>query len=402
MPGSRRHSAVPDLHECDLAVVGDGVLGLAIALAMRARHPDARILVIAPAGRAGGATPAAAAMLTAFAEIEPDTLHHPGRAAKFELARRSVPRWTEWIAAHAERAGMAAPPITPGTVVTVTDPAVDGPTLDAIRDAADHHGVATESLELRDVPGLRPRRTPPEAPALRIAGEGAIDPVEVLAVLDAAVEESDIDRLCDTAIGLDEQVVTLATGGTIRADRVVVANGAHASRLLDTHVDLVGRVPRVRFGTGVGIRATLPLDVDLPREVVRTPNRPDGHGVYFAPHGDGRFYVGATCDVGDEPRDLPRVASLRRILDAAMDDLSATIGAAECHAVLGHRPVSADGLPIIGRASGSIWIVTGTHRDGLVSAPEIADLVADEITTGTAAVPTSLQPCRLPRDETVS
>ena len=57
------------------------------------------------------------------------------------------------------------------------------------------------------------------------------------------------------------------------------------------------RIPRVRFGTGVGIRAVLPKDADIPREVVRTPNRPDGHGVYFAPHGDGRFYVGATCDI---------------------------------------------------------------------------------------------------------
>lgn len=379
----------------DLVVVGDGILGLAIALACRGRNSDLRITIVGPVDRPGAATPAAAAMLTAFAEVESDTLADDGRRSKFELARRSVPRWPEWIAAHADRAGVAAPSITPGTVVTVTDPAIDGPTLAAIREAADRFGVATESLEVRDVPGLRPRRTPPEAPALRIAGEGAIDPIEVLAVLDAAAAASNIRRLTGTAIRLDEGAVTLDTGAVLHADRLVIANGARASALLDTHPELSARVPRVRFGTGVGIRATLPIDADIPREVVRTPNRPDGHGVYYAPHGHGRFYVGATCDVADEPREAPRIAALRRILDAAMDDLSATLGQAECRPVLGHRPVAADGLPLIGRATDTIRVATGTHRDGLVSAPEIADLLAAEIVDGVDAIPTALRPCRL-------
>lgn len=379
----------------DLVVVGDGILGLAIALACRARNADLRITVVGRADRAGAATPAAAAMLTAFAEVEADTLADDGRRAKFDLARRSVPRWPEWIAAHADRAGVAAPSITPGTVVTVTDPVVDGPTLVAIREAADRFGVPTESLEIRDVPGLRPRRTPPEAPALRIAGEGAIDPIEVLTVLDAAAAASNIRRVIGTAIRLDEGVVTLDTGDVLHAEHIVVANGARASALLDTHPELSARVPRVRFGTGVGIRATLPIDADIPREVVRTPNRPDGHGVYFAPHGPGRFYVGATCEIGDEPRDAPRIAALRRILDAAMDDLSATLGRAECRPVLGHRPVASDGLPIIGRATDTVRIATGTHRDGLVSAPEIADLLAAEIVDGIDAMPTALRPCRV-------
>ena len=393
MPGPRPQS--DDAHDHDLLVVGDGVIGLAVALACRARETDLDIAVVGPVDRTGGASPAAAAMLTALAEIEPDTLADDGRRAKFDLARRSVPRWSGWIAHHAARAGLPSPTIAPGTIVTVTDPGVDGPTLDAIRAAAALHGIETESLELRDVPGLRPRRTPPEAPALRIAGEGAIDPLEVLTVLDAAARTSRIRRIADHAVGLEEGVVTLASGERVRADRIVVANGAHASRLLDTHAALAPRIPRVRFGTGVGIRAVLPNDADIPREVVRTPNRPDGHGVYFAPHGHGRFYIGATCDIADEPRELPRVASLRRILDTAMDDLTATIGRAECRPVLGHRPVSADGLPILGRATETIWLATGTHRDGLVSAPEIADLLAEEITTGVDLVPAPLRACRL-------
>jgi len=378
MPGDSASPASLDDHDrtADLVVVGDGVLGLSIALACRDRAPDARILLVGPTGRPGGASPAAAAMLTAFAEVEPNTLIDPGRRAKFELAHRSVPRWPAWIADHAARAGLPAPTITPGTVVTATDPAIDGPVLAAITAAAAAFDVDIETLELRDIPGLRPRRTPPEAPAIRIPDEGAIDPVAVLRVLDGAAAAAGIGRIPRAATRLAERTVSLDTGVTVSARRIVVAAGARSSTLLDTHPDLGERLPRIRFGTGVGIRAVVDAAVELPREVVRTPNRRDGHGVYFAPHGQGRFYVGATCDVADEPVETPRIDALRRILDAAMDDLSQDLGRATCHPVLGHRPTTDDGLPLLGRATESIWIASGTHRDGLVSAPEIADRMA--------------------------
>jgi glycine oxidase len=381
-------------HASEIVIVGDGVLGLAIALRCSAASPDARIVVIGPPARPGAASTAAAAMLTAFAEIEPDTLLDPGRRAKFDLARRSVPRWRAWIAGHADRAGIATPAIAPGTVVTATDPALDGPVLDAITRAAIELEVPVETLELRDVPGLRPRRTSPEAPAIRIPGEGAVDPVAVLDVLDAAVTAAGIDRLAARVTALDEQTVTLESGVAVSATHVIVAAGARTSTLLDTHPDLRGLTPRIRFGTGVGIRATTPPGATMPVEVVRTPNRRDGHGVYFAPHDGDRFYVGATCDIADEPIETPRIAALRRILDAAMDDLSQDLGRATCHPVLGHRPTTDDGLPLLGRASDSIWVASGTHRDGFVSAPEIADVLVDAMLGDGRGFHPALSPCR--------
>ncbi len=391
-----RQSERPSSIACDIVVVGDGMLGLAIALACRDRAADARVVVVGPPSRPGAASPAAAAMLTAFAEVEPGTLRHAGRRAKFDLARRSVPRWPAWIAAFADRAGVPTPALTSGTVVTATDPAIDGPVLAAIAAAAEEHGVPFDSLELRDVPGLRPRRTPPEAPAIRIPGEGAVDPIQVLDVLDRAAAAAGIERVAGRAIDLDEQVVAIDDGTRIRSPQVILAAGAATSTLLDTHPRLRDRLPRIRFGTGVGIRATTPPDVVVPNEVVRTPNRRDGHGVYFAPHGHGRFYIGATCEISDEPVETPRIAALRRILDAAMDDLSQELGRATCQPVLGHRPTTDDGLPLLGRATDSIWIASGTHRDGFVSAPEIADRLASDLLTGTTTLPVELRPDRMP------
>ena len=54
---------------------------------------------------------------------------------------------------------------------------------------------------------------------------------------------------------------------------------------------------------------------------------------------------------------------------------------------VGHRPVTADRLPLVG-ATAEPWLLvaTGTWRNGVVLAPLVADLVADELADpGTSA-----------------
>ena len=73
--------------EFDLAVLGDGAIGMATAIEYARRNPDARVAVVAPAGRRDGASTAAGLMLNAFGELEPGQLEHPGdiRALKMSL-----------------------------------------------------------------------------------------------------------------------------------------------------------------------------------------------------------------------------------------------------------------------------------------------------------------------------
>ncbi|EST24232.1 hypothetical protein [Streptomyces roseochromogenus] len=77
----------------DLAVVGDGILGRSIALAVAERDSDRTVLLV---GRAGpGASRAAGAMLGAVAEVTTDSLRTETARARVELARIASHRWAD-------------------------------------------------------------------------------------------------------------------------------------------------------------------------------------------------------------------------------------------------------------------------------------------------------------------
>ncbi|MEV8439578.1 FAD-dependent oxidoreductase [Actinosynnema sp. NPDC051121] len=92
----------------DVAVVGNGVLGLSVAVEVARRAPELRIAVIGPPDRPGAATAAAGAMLNCFGEVTRHTGGHPAARAKFALARETLDRWPQWLGQLADEAGPEA------------------------------------------------------------------------------------------------------------------------------------------------------------------------------------------------------------------------------------------------------------------------------------------------------
>ncbi|MHC4247269.1 MAG: hypothetical protein ACYSUU_10760, partial [Planctomycetota bacterium] len=68
----------------DLAIVGNGVVAMSIAIEHRRRVPDARVLVIGPERRPGSASLAAGIMLASHSEVEATTFRHAAGRAKFD------------------------------------------------------------------------------------------------------------------------------------------------------------------------------------------------------------------------------------------------------------------------------------------------------------------------------
>jgi hypothetical protein len=58
------------LHEADVLVVGNGILGYSIAFALLHENPSAKITLIGPSSKPSCASVAAGAMLNSFAELE--------------------------------------------------------------------------------------------------------------------------------------------------------------------------------------------------------------------------------------------------------------------------------------------------------------------------------------------
>ena len=360
----------------DLVVVGNGVIGLAVALACHDREPDLRIAVVGPSRRPGGATPAAAAMLAFASEARPRALVDPVEFAWLEFVAGSVRSWPSWLEGIADRAGLpesAVPRIASGVAI-VGD--AEDPEFDAIERAAERLGtpcapIDPASLGLRD--GSNDRR------GLRLDEEGGVDPIEVLRLLESAARAASIEMIDDQVAGVEVSAVHLASRSTLHADRIVLASGAGAHDLLHEELRRRHAVPRVRHGIGVGLRGPVPPAIDDAGLVVRTPIRDDGTNLYVVPHGPGRGYIGATTVLADEPRAEPTAEEVEAITDAVDRLLGSGFVGGRHRTVIGSRPVSEDGRPIVGRLEEGLWIATGTGRHGLSAAPRLAAALAASI-----------------------
>jgi glycine oxidase len=151
----------------------------------------------------------------------------------------------------------------------------------------------------------------------------------------------------------------------------VIANGIDAPALwpgLQVR-PVKGEVLRLRWRKGC---------MPVPDRVVRA--RVHGRQVYLVPRADG-VVVGATQY--EHGRDTaPVVTGVRDLLDDACAVLPALgeYELAECAA--GLRPMTPDGLPIVGRLDEHTLVATGHGRNGFLLAPWTAERIAAELAQG--------------------
>lgn len=152
------------------------------------------------------------------------------------------------------------------------------------------------------------------------------------------------------------------------ADTVVIANGIDAPALwpgLPVR-PVKGEVLRLRWRPGC---------MPLPQRVIRA--RVHGRAVYLVPRADG-VVVGATQY--EHGRDTePTVNGVRELLDDACTVLPALgeYEIAECAA--GLRPMTPDNMPLVGRLDHNTLVATGHGRSGFLLAPWTAERIAAEL-----------------------
>lgn len=378
----------------DLVVIGNGVVGLSTALACRHRHPDQRIVLVGPSHRAGAASPAAAAMLAAASEARPSTFDDPGTTAWLHLVCQAVRHWPEWLAEVAERSRVPSslvPRIARGVAVVGNE---HDPDFDAILQAVKRFGSMSHRIDAEEVGLLRPDE--PHR-CLMIEEEGGIDPAGLLRFLDHCIEAVGIERIDDRVGRAESGRVLLEGGSTIRSETILIASGCGCHRLLDPDSVSVRALPRIGFSQGVGLRGRPGCEKSIPGHAIRTPNRTDGSNLYLVPHGEGRVYIGATTSLEDRPRREPLPQEIATIRDAADRMLAADVMNDSYRPVIGGRPVSEDGLPVIGELGDGLWIATGTDREGLSAAPELSRRLADSISGLVDRIPPGLKPSRSSR-----
>ncbi|GAB1814099.1 glycine oxidase ThiO [Mycobacterium sp. MUNTM1] len=323
-----------------LAVIGGGVIGLAVAR----RAAQAGWSVRVHRSDHKGASWVAGGMLAPHSE------GWPGEERLLRLGLESLRLWREGFLD-----GLPAEVVTARESLVVAVDRADAEDLRTVAAwlSAQGHPVVWESAA-RDVEPLL-------AQGIR---HGFRAPTE-LAVDNRAVVE---------ALGAECERLGVAWAPPVRdlsdaeGDAVVIANGIDAPALwpgLPVR-PVKGEVLRLRWRKGC---------MPLPQRVVRA--RVHGRQVYLVPRADG-VVVGATQY--EHGRDTaPVVSGVRDLLDDACAVLPALgeYELAECAA--GLRPMTPDNLPLVHRLDARTLVAAGHGRSGFLLAPWTAEQIVSEL-----------------------
>jgi glycine oxidase len=360
----------------DVLVLGAGVVGAAITWRLGQDGHD----VAWVADRGGSASAASGAMLAVYSEVG---AHQDRTVRDLEVTTRraGLALWDAWLPELASAGGIEVP-VCAGIHV-VGRGVTDVRNIEAVRAAATAVGAIATPVDAADVPGHAPDAGAEPAAALYLADEKTVDSATLLAALHAAIASLPAVTVIEgRAAGLmpGEGGVTVTTSaGEVRGHEIVLATGVETSALL-TASGLADAMPPLLAGRGVSVVVRAPVPAP---GCIRTPNRAFACGWHLVPRAGGLTYLGATNRLTTQP-DLaarPALSELADLIDGGVRELDTRLRRAELvTSAIGFRAVTPDRLPLVGRTEQPLLLVaTGTWRNGMVLAPALATLIAQEV-----------------------
>ncbi|GJF31098.1 glycine oxidase ThiO [Kitasatospora sp. NE20-6] len=348
----------------DLAVIGGGVVGLAVAWRCAQRGLDVHVYHDEIPGTASAVAPG---MLAPVSEADfPDP-------ALLEFAHEARRGWPAFAAELTAASGIDLGYATDGLLL-VAHGVDDRTRLAAMYGFRDGYDVPCTPL---DADGLRARE-----PLLSAGCRGGgfatedhhVDAQRVRAALRAAGQALGVRHVTRRVQSLDE----------VPAGAVLVAAGAWSPSLYASPVTPVrGQVVLLRDPSGgPGIRHGI-------RGVV------GGEPVYLAGRDGHETIVAATLDhTGFDVR--PSAQATESLLRKAVALVPALAGHEVTATRVGLRPDTPDHLPVMGRVPGrpGAYVCTGHYRHGVLLAPVAADLMTALLVTGDDGIPAAFTPQR--------
>lgn len=329
-----------------LAVVGGGVIGLAVA--RRAAQAGLRVRVHRNGGPDAcryGASWVGGGMLCPHSE------GWPGEDALLTVGLDSLRLWHSGFLE-----GLPADVVSAHESLVVAIDHADVADLRSVADWLSGQGhPVTMTGAARDVEPLLAQSI---RHGFRAVDEFAVDNRKLLLALEGQ---------CDS-LGVQWAGPLDSLDDCRDVDSVVVANGIDAPALWPGLPirPVKGEILRLKWRPGC---------MPLPQRVIRA--RVHGRSVYLVPRADG-VVVGATQY--EHGRDTaPTVSGVRELLDDACTVMP-SLGEyeiAECAA--GLRPATPDGMPLVGRLDERTLVAAGHGRSGFLLAPWTAEQIATEL-----------------------
>ena len=303
--------------------------------------------------------------------------HIPGPLSDFALRsyRLHLDLWDEL----AERSDVGfSPSIVPWIRVAFTED--DLPDLDdSFRAFDDAKGFSSTRLDAKGVLEMEPRISPDVIGGVYLWGNAAVDSYQMTMALMTAAEAmgATFVRAEVTGLRVEAGSVEVDVGSrTLRAGAAVVAAGSWTTNVLS------------KIGVHVPVR---PLKGEILR--LDPPGPMFRHDIAYPggeahPKPDGLVWVGATVAEAGFDTQTTDVARETLLADAAraIPILAKSTVAVQTACL---RPVSPDGLPVIGRVPGQddVYVVSGAGKKGILLGPAMGKAIADLVAAGHTDLP---------------
>jgi glycine oxidase len=352
-----------------VVIIGAGVAGLGIGWKLAEAGAEVVILERAQAG--GSTTLASGGMIAAAAEL--------GHASppEAEFARRSSAMWPAFAAELETRTGLGVGYRRNGSLMVM----LEGETPHGKPELGETNPHGADMLTAEQARAMEPMLAPSVKGALWAPDEASVDTHAMAKALIVAFERAggSIQRN-ETAVRFEldaeQHIVGVRTPfGLHHADAYVLAAGAWSPRLEGLPEAAVPPIIPVK---GEILVLEPPAGAELPKHVVW------GNGIYLVPRGN-RLLVGATAErTGYDTSPTPEATAwLRKQSSGLMPALSSW--RISDHWV-GLRPVSPDGMPLLGQSAvDGLFIAGGQYRNGILFAPAIADMMSRLVLERTTA-----------------
>jgi len=330
----------------DVVIVGGGIIGLSLAIALRKRGSSVLVVERGEPGRE--ASHAAGGMLVDCLLETPAALQ-----ALATASARMYPEFTYELEVES------------GGKVDLRDRG------SIIFPSAEHLPLARASLQPASVADLEPSLGPTGRDRLAFyLAERCVDPRALCAAAFKTAKRRGVD------ISSGDEVVTIDVSDGRAADVTTKKTAFHAAKVVNCAGAWSGQIGPHAFPTrpvkGQMLYLAMPSRTLL-THVIRSPE------VYLIPRSDGRLLVGTTVEEAgfDKRTDATTIQRLRR---AAVDLVPKLADARILEDWAGLRPGTPDALPILGETGTSgYYVATGHYRDGILLAPVTAEVMAKVI-----------------------
>ncbi len=352
----------------DVVVVGGGLVGTSLAYELRCRGVGT---VLVDRHDDGRATDAGAGILSP--ETNPIT---DPRWFSFALAAAAHHRQLD---ERLRRGGIADTGYAPCELLSISLGGGDEEWFDATSAAALRRSPGT-LVEVS--PDDAVARFPPLGPvrrALRNPAAARLDGRTSTAALLRAATSRGLRHLATSVTSLElrrpNAVAVRSDQGRIPCGAVVIAGGAWSSALAE------------ELGVDLAVSPMKGQIIHLELPGSRSDDWPIVQPLlnhYLVPWPGGRVACGGTfeADAGFDARTT--ASGLRELLRECLRIAPGLAPATFVRAAAGLRPVSADGMPLVGRLPGweNVWVATGHGTEGLLLGPYSAALAAIALVEG--------------------